>query len=89
MYIIITQIFKIVKNNRCKAPRRQNMSEMFEEAGKILATELAAKIADDPEAALECAGEAVCFALDTAADAVKLAGDLAVDIIDGIGSLFD
>ena len=76
------------------------MSEIFVEAGKILATELAAKIADDPESALECAGEAVCFALDTAADAVELAGDLAVDtieftgdcicdIIDGIGSLFD
>lgn len=72
------------------------MSEIFVEAGKVLA----AKIAEDPEAALECAGEAVCFALDTAADAVELAGDIAVDtieftgecicdIIDGIGSLFD
>ncbi len=76
------------------------MEQFLLNTGKILATELAAKIADDPEGALECAGDAICFALDTAGDAVELAGDIAVDtiefagdcvcdLLDGIGSLFD
>lgn len=77
-----------------------NTMEILLNAGKELATQLAMKVAEDPEAALEFAGDAACLALDIAGDAVELVGDIAADsidfagdcvcgILDGIGSLFD